>query len=80
MKTPKQLNNYYIHLLLNSLSKEEHKKEVIRLNKIIGARHKRKRTELEQEFIDFIEQSIYKNSSAFDLTIKRIIEAKNNRI
>jgi len=60
-------NDYYVHLLLNTLSKDEHEEEIKRLRNILGAHPKPMRTEQEQRFVDFVHQNIYVGNTAFDI-------------
>jgi hypothetical protein len=65
MKTPKQLKDYYIRLILNTLSDEDYDKELIRIKYIISCIPKPKRTEIQADFVNFIEKNIYEQNTTF---------------
>ena len=68
MKT-QELKEYYIDLLMNTLSESEYKKEAERTKTIICS-IKPQRTIKEQVFIDLAEKLIYSGNRAIDLIIK----------
>ena len=67
MRTAHELQDFYVSLLINTLSEEEYREELIRLKYILGAYPKPQRTEAEQMFINYVADNIYKGNTTSDL-------------
>ena len=67
MRTANELQDFYVSLLINTLSEEEYREELKRLKYILGAHPKPQRTEAEQMFINYVADNIYKGNTTSEL-------------
>ncbi|ANS04878.1 hypothetical protein [uncultured Mediterranean phage] len=73
--------DYYIHLLMNTLSPSDFRKECERLKHILGAHPKPQRSTQSQKYVDFIKSNIYKGNTGFDLFCKHFgVKTSNQTI